>query len=59
MNELLEFAQNHTQGIVIASVAGYEIVVRRKKTTKDWSLLSLAKRIGDLWKNRKKGGNVH
>ena len=59
MNDLIEFATNNVQGIVVASFCGYEIIVRRKKTVKDWSLLSLVKRIGDIIKNRKKDGGNH
>ena len=54
--ELIEFFSNafSSEELVLVGLAGYELIVRRKKTTKNYSLFSL---IGKLFKNRKKNGD--
>ena len=58
MNEVIDYVAYgmNAEEWVLVVFAGYELLVRRKKTTKDYSLLSL---IGRIFKNRKKGGNRH
>jgi hypothetical protein len=54
--ELINFIQDslNSEELILFGLAGYELVVRRKKTTKNYSLISL---IGKLFKNRKKNGD--
>jgi len=58
MNEVLEYVSNGltTEEWVVIGLGAYELVVRRKKTKKDWSLLSL---IGKIFKNKNKKGGTH
>ena len=53
--EVIEFFKESfsIDELVIMGLGAYELVVRRKKTGKNWSLFSL---IGKIFKNRKKDG---
>lgn len=53
--EVIEFFKNSfsVDEMVLVGLGAYELVVRRKKTSKNYSLFSL---IGKIFKNRKKDG---
>ncbi len=58
MGEVIDYVGNglSTDEWVLVGFGAYELLVRRKKTTKNYSLISIIKRI---FKNRKKDGGEH